>query len=315
MNSLIQLLSTVIDSRSFKMKKENEYSFYCPFCSHYKPKLQVNIKSGKYHCWICDAKGQSIKQLFYKLNATHDQHNQLSEMLGEVTYTEYKDNTVSILKLPNEFQSLLDASLSNNINIKRALAFLKKRGITTGDIIKHNIGYCDSGTYSERIIIPSYDEDGKLNFFVGRHIYNDFMKYRNCASTKNIIGFDLFINWDEDIILVEGVMDAIAVKRNAIPLFGKTILSELKNKIYTKKVKHIFIALDNDAIVDALKLSEEFISNGVQVHFVKLIEKDPSDMGFKNITELIRNTDQLSFSDLIRLKLDGKPTKKHLEIF
>ena len=57
------------------------------------------------------------------------------------------------------------------------------------------------------------------------------MKYRNSTTTKDIVGFDLFINWDEPIILCEGVFDAMAFKRNAIPLFGKTVMDTLMKKI------------------------------------------------------------------------------------
>ena len=71
----------------------------------------------------------------------------------------------------------------------------------------------------------------ELNFFVGRDFYNSKMKYRNCTTTKNIIGFDLFVNWDEPIILCEGVFDAMAFKRNAIPLFGKNVMKKLHKKI------------------------------------------------------------------------------------
>ncbi|NQX84287.1 MAG: hypothetical protein HRS57_03760, partial [Mycoplasmataceae bacterium] len=133
-----------------------------------------------------------------------------------------------------EFRALWNGG--NNFIKKHALDYLQKRNVTEQDILKYNIGYCDSGMYSNRIIIPSYDVDGKLNFFVGRDFYNSKMKYRNSPTTKDIIGFDLFINWDEPIVLCEGVFDAIAIKRNAIPLFGKTILSILMKKIYDNKV-------------------------------------------------------------------------------
>ena len=37
----------------------------------------------------------------------------------------------------------------------------------------------------------------KLNFYVGRDFYNSTLKYLNSFSSKNVIGFDLFINWSE----------------------------------------------------------------------------------------------------------------------
>jgi len=139
------------------------------------------------------------------------------------------------------------------------------------------------------------------------------MKYKNPPVSKDVIGFDLFVNWDEPIVLCEGVFDAIAIRRNAIPLFGKTIPKSLKMKIYEKKVKEIYILLDNDAIKDSIKITDDLMRNGINVYFVKLSEQDPSDMGFKKVINLIKNTKQTSFSDLMRMRLNGK-TKKYMEI-
>ena len=128
------------------------------------------------------------------------------------------------------------------------------------------------------------------------------MKYRNCTTTKDIIGFDLFINWDEPIILCEGVFDAMAFKRNAIPLFGKTVMNKLQKKIIESNVKKIYLALDNDALEDAIKISDNFINNGIDVRMIKFKEKDPSEIGFKDLLYLINRTTKTKFSDLMRLR-------------
>ena len=139
------------------------------------------------------------------------------------------------------------------------------------------------------------------------------MKYRNSPTSKDIIGFDLFINWDEPIILCEGVFDAMAFKRNAIPLFGKTIMDTLMKKIIESRVKTIYLGLDNDAIVDAVNITENFINNGIEVRMMNFKEKDPSETGFSNLLYLIDRTKKTKFSDLMRVRLNGK-TKKHMEI-
>jgi 5S rRNA maturation endonuclease (ribonuclease M5) len=139
------------------------------------------------------------------------------------------------------------------------------------------------------------------------------MKYKNPPVSKDVIGFDLFINWDEPIVLCEGSFDAMAIRRNAIPLFGKTIPKKLKMKIYEKKVKQIYILLDSDAIKDSLKITDDLMRNGIDVYFVNLKEEDPSDMGFKKIINLIKQTKQTSFYDLMRMKLNGKK-RKYMEI-
>ena len=139
------------------------------------------------------------------------------------------------------------------------------------------------------------------------------MKYKNPPISKDVIGFDLFINWDEPIVLCEGVFDAMAIKRNAIPLFGKTIPKKLMKKIYEKQVRTIYILLDSDAIKDAIKLTDKLMKNGINVYFVKLKDEDPSDMGFKKVINLIKKSEETSFSDLIRMRLNGKQ-RKYLEI-
>lgn len=180
------------------------------------------------------------------------------------------------------------------------------------DIIKYGIGYCEGGLYDNRIIVPSYDSNDNLNYFVGRNIYDGGMKYKNPPTSKDIIGFDLFINWDEAIVLVEGVMDAIVVKRNVIPLFGKTVPNSLMKKIYEKKVKSIYILLDRDARKDSIEIIDKFMKNGIDVYFVDIKNGDPSDLGFEKVNELIKDTNKISFSELMKLRLNGK-TKKYLE--
>jgi len=313
MNKIVNLLNRVLKSNGTKLKKLDEYMYWSPFVSHHKPKLQINIQTQKWHCWVSNTGGRTLFQLLKKVGASHQHFDELRELVGDTPrYKKSNDTKVSeVVQLPNEFKPLWNGG--DSIVKRHALSYLYKRGITDSDILKYNIGYCDEGLYTNRIIIPSYNEDGQLNFFVGRDFYNNKMKYRNCTTTKNIIGFDLFINWEEPIILCEGVFDAMAFKRNAIPLFGKTIMSSLQKKIIESRVKIIYLALDNDALEDAIKISDNFINNGIDVRMMKFKEKDPSEIGFENLLYLINETTKTKFSDLMRLKLNGK-TKKRVEI-
>ena len=312
-NKIVNLINRVLKSNGTKLKKENEYMYWSPFVSHHKQKLQINIRNQNWHCWVSNTGGRTLFQLFKKVNASNQHFEELSELVEDFTYfnKDKKTKDKEIVSLPKEFKPLWNGS--DSIVKRHALSYLYKRGITDSDILKYNIGYCDSGLYSNRIIIPSYDSDCTLNFFVGRDFYSSKMKYRNSPTSKDIIGFDLFINWDEPIILCEGVFDAMAFKRNAIPLFGKTVMKTLQKKIIESRVKNIYLALDNDAIVDATKISEYFINNGIKVKMMKFEEKDPSETGFESLLYLISKTKQTKFSDLMRLKLNGK-TKKHMEI-
>ena len=312
MNKIVNLLNRVLNSKGTKLKKLNEYMYWSPFVSHHKPKLQINIQSGKWHCWVSNVGGRNLFQLFSKVGASKQHFDELIVLVDDIPYyKQNKDSKEEIVRLPKEFKSLCNGG--DSIVKRHALNYLYKREIDDSGILKYNIGYCDEGLYSNRIIIPSYDADGKLNFFVGRDFYSSKMKYRNSSTTKDIIGFDLFINWDEPIILCEGVFDAMAFKRNAIPLFGKTVMSTLQKKIIESRVKVIYLALDNDAIKDTIKISSYFINNGIDVRMMKFEEKDPSETGFENLLYLINRTRKTKFSHLMRLKLYGK-TKKYMEV-
>jgi DNA primase len=183
--------------------------------------------------------------------------------------------------------------------------YLLSRGVRAEDIVKYNIGYCESGEYDNKVIIPSYDGSGKLNYFVGRSFYDTKFKHKNPKVSKDIVGFDLLVNWDTPIILCEGAFDAISIRRNAIPLFGKSIQPSLEKKILGKLVKKLYICLDSDAIKNSIGLAEKFVSYGIETHLVELKDKDPSDMGYENINKLIYNTPSLTLRRLVELKMNG----------
>ena len=304
MNKLVNLLNRVLNNNGVKLKKQDEYMYWSPFITHHKRKLQINTQTGKWHCWVSNVGGRNFFQLLKKVSATKEQFDELVELVGENKFYKVKEeDKKNIVKLPDDFKPLWNGN--DGIVKKHALNYLEKRGITDEDIIKYNIGYCDSGLYSNRIIVPSYDSNGRLNFFVGRDFYSSKMKYKNSPTSKDIIGFEIFINWDEPIILCEGVFDAMAFKRNAIPLFGKTVPKSLQKKIIEFGVKTLYLALDNDAMSDTIKITDMFLSEGIDVKIMVLKDKDPSELGFEKLLKSIQTTSTTKFSDLMKYKLKG----------
>ena len=193
---------------------------------------------------------------------------------------------------------------TSHITARHALAYLKKRNISKHDILKYNIGYCEKGMYANMIIIPTYDKDGRLNYFTARSFEKEpYIKYRNPQVSRDIIPNEHMINWKVPIILCEGLFDAIAIKRNAIPLLGKNIQKNLMKKIVTSLVDKIYIALDKDAVKQALRFCENLMAQGKEVYLVDMQDKDPSEMGFENFTKLIQNTVPLTYSSLLERKL------------
>ncbi len=303
---LIQLIDKVLNSKGHSLNKANEYMWWSPFVQHHKPKLQVNIQTGKWHCWVSNQGGHNLYQLFKKVNAGYDDFTLLNQLLGDVSfYQKDKDKKSEVIQLPQEYKSLSDDSDTSIIK-QHAIRFLRKRGFNSEDILRYNLGYCTEGQYNNRVIIPSYDSEGRLNYFVGRDFYNSNFKYKNPPFPKDIIGFDLYVNWSLPIILVEGVFDAMSIKGNAIPLFGKSILPQLEKKITEKRVNSIFIVLDGDAFNDAIQMVEKFTDNGISVNFVKLDGQDPNDLGYHQMIQKIHEAVPMNFKTLMEMKIYGK---------
>ena len=300
---LVNLVNTVLGTG--KRTARGNQSYHCPFCNHHKPKLEVNFTENKkgynpWHCWVCGKKGKTIKGLFKSLKVSSEKFIELSKLVK--TGSEVEEVIVQThVELPKEFKPIIgDLDLTS----KKAYNYLRKRNITKDDILKYNLGYCDFGRYANMIIIPSYDKDGTLNYFTARSFEKDpFIKYRNPDCSRDIIPFELFINWDSPLILCEGPFDAMAIKRNAIPLLGKNIQSSLLKRIVQSTVKKIYIALDTDAIKQALKHCEYLLNQGKEVYLVELDGKDPSDLGFSYFTKLIQNTEPIDQYDLMEKKI------------
>ena len=304
-----QLLVTLVNSvmGSGKATARNNYAYHCPFCHHHKPKMEVNLtenREGKnpWHCWACDVRGTTIYSLFKQLKVDVSKFTELKSLV-KTSKSISETQVISSVSLPDEYIDLNNVDTSD-IMARHALAYLKNRHISKYDIIKYNIGYCKEGLYKNMIIIPTYDADGRLNYFTARSFEKEpYVKYRNPSASRDIIPNEHLINWNIPIILCEGLFDAMAIKRNAIPLLGKNIQSSLMKKIVTSVVDKIYIALDRDAIKQALKFCERLMAEGKEVYLVDLQDKDPSEMGFENFTKLIQNTVPLTYYDLMEQKL------------
>ena len=302
---LVSLVSRVLGEG--KMTARGNRAFYCPLCNHHKPKLEINFTDNKkghhpWHCWVCNEKGKFLNTLFKKVKALPEHFLELKSLVK--TGYQVKDVEVvkSNLKLPDAFIPI--TTNDKNIIGRQAWSYLKNRGITIEDIEKYNIGYCEYGKYTKMIIIPSYDKNGQLNYYTGRSFEKDpYIKYKNPEASRNIIPNEHLINWNLPLVICEGMFDAIAIKRNAIPLLGKNIQSELMKKIVTSTIEKIYIALDIDAMKQTLKFAEEFMNEGKEVYLIDLKDKDPSEMGFNNFTNLIQNTFPLTSYQLMERKL------------
>lgn len=283
-----------------------EYLFYCVFCKHHKKKLSLNLDKNKYKCWICDAAGP-IKRLVKRFG-TFEHQQKWRELTGQVEVTDFekifldgneqKQEKEQIIQLPDDFVSL--CNLNTSLTSVQAKNYLTKRGIEREDILRWKLGYCQSGDYAERIIAPSFNLDGKCNYFVARTYSRHWKKYMNPPHGRDIIFNELYVDWDEDVILCEGVFDAIKVP-NSVPILGSTLRED--SKLFQQIVRNdsaIYLALDPDAESKIQKLVESLLRYGIEVYKVPIAPfKDVGEMDKaeflrrKEKAKLIKNSDYL----------------------
>ena len=234
-------------------QSSNEFLFQCPFCGHHKKKMSVNFAINAYKCWVCDTRGKNIYRLVRKFG-TYQQKQKWLELEGRLDLSEFDkmfmemndEEIEQVTDLPPEFVSLCNKHLPKSS--RKALDYLFNRGVTKQDILMWKIGYCPEGRYGGRIIVPSFNNSGNLNYFIARSYVGHRMKYLNPPISKNVVFNELFVDWDESIILVEGLFDAIVAGQNAIPILGSTLREE--SKLFQGIVLNdspVYLALDEDA--------------------------------------------------------------------
>ena len=251
--------------------KGSELLFTCPACRHHKRKLSVNLDKNAFKCWICDYRGRSLRHLIRRFG-THTQLQKWDQISSRSDLSQFdvlfmdpgRNCDRQKLSLPREFQTLTSRKIP--ATGQYAYNYLLSRGLTRSDIVRWKIGYCFSGEYRNRIIIPSFDDDGDVNYFIARSYTKDSYKYKNPRASKDIVFNELYVDWNKDLTLVEGTFDAI-VAGNSIPILGSTLRydSRLIQKIVLNDTP-VYMALDPDAAAKERKIISTLLKYDVELY-------------------------------------------------
>jgi DNA primase len=251
--------------------KGHEYLFTCPSCNHHKRKFSINLDKNVFKCWVCDYRGRNIRRVIRRFGSylQLQKWDSISdradlERFADL-FSEHKlERGSQKVQLPEEFVSLTSDKLP--ATGRYAMKYLDSRGVTKADILKWKIGFCFEGEFRNRIIIPSFDEDGDCSYFIARSYTGDSYKYKNPRASKDIVFNDLFIDWNEDLVLVEGVFDAL-IAGNAVPILGSTLRSgsDLLRKIVRNDTP-IYVALDPDAAKKERRIIEMLLRYDIELY-------------------------------------------------
>lgn len=286
---LVELLEDVLGEHKQHYESKGQISFDCPVCSEEKGldhgdgkgNLEINYIRHVYKCWSCSETHGTHGPLgkLFDGYATKQQ-KKVYDLIKPEEFKQQEKKKVR-LRLPEGFVKFKDSNPRFIPHIE-AYRYLQSRGITDEMIDKYNIGYTVTGDFAYRIIVPSYNSQGEVNYFVGRAWVKKKMKYKNPASVPKdeIIFNEHLINWDKDIYLVEGAFDSFFLD-NPLVMLGKKMSKLIFETLYTKANGNIIICVDGDAWEDGLKMYHE-LNGGRLYNKVKIIklpkDKDVCDL-------------------------------------
>lgn len=307
-------------------------SVLCPYCAekksefYTKKKLAIRVSDHLCHCWVCDWRSRNLLPLLRKFypGFVKDYFNGgfAERQEASFTRTEESHRGKEIVSLPEGFQLCESLREQPNRNQgKKAAHYVSGRnGIeSVNDFWYWKFGYVpydpenpDSKTYYNRVIIPSFDANGEVNYFTGRSLQEGSKKpYLNPNILREDIVFnEINVRWDEELILVEGPFDLVALgtEKNATCCLGSTLGPEflLFQKIVENQTP-VVIAFDFDACKKALVVAKSLSEYGIPVRFMTHLLCDTKDVGsldFKRIDELLDIAPNFSSNLERRIRLE-----------
>lgn len=239
------------------------FAVSCPECdsTKSKKKFSVRLDDYRYHCWVCGIKGKNVWiYVKRKLNFSDIDETLLSRKPDAVV-----EEIVEKISLPRGFVPLFRES--RDPDVKAVLNYVKKRGFTLSDVYRWRMLTTTSGKFRRRAIIPSFDEDGELNYFVGRSIDTGALKYLNARVPKSEVIFnEIDIDWKSPVVLVEGVFDAMKCPENTVPVLGSTV--SVRSRLFKKLMKNqceTIVSFDPDLKEKAFLLANNLYEAGCKV--------------------------------------------------
>ncbi len=281
--------------------------------------LEINTKRKLYRCWKCeDPKFSGSLGKLIRLYGSHIDYEIYKSYVGSIQDYVFEEDVNIQVRLPDEMIYFSQME-SNNLEHFEAYNYLvNERKISRDIILKYRLGFCTTGKYKKRIIIPSFDMDGGVNYFVGRNYGSKSVNgvkispYLNPKADKDKIIFNEgLINWDSTIYLVEGTFDMLSFPVNSVPMLGKTISSTLFSKLNELK-PDIVVLLDPDAYKNSIDLYYTlytiYVGCEEKVKLVKLptnedIDELRKNKGIEEVIKSLYNARGLTVEDYFIKKL------------
>lgn len=291
-------LNQNINSRLKHVLSGNEIHVCCPLCGDTRYRMYINTVSGLVYCHNCQYKGNIVRLVAdvehipvfmarQKIQSAAESpvEGSLSEyLLTKHIYATPYTITKRSVKLPEEFKLLHNSSSCVANQAKR---YLYKRGITAQQIESHGMGYCTSGEYDQRVIIPIVQED-QMKFWVARRFnttvypkekspHSEFYQWKK---SEVIFNLDTAVKTYNSLVICEGIFDALSWGNIGVALLGKTLYEpQLVSLLQYRDLitDGVYVCLDADATESTIKLATE-LSQYFETYVITIPEEfdDPN---------------------------------------
>lgn len=205
----------------YEERKKGDLWFKCVSPSHKDKEPSTHIcadrthhKHGIYNCFGCRDSGTTIMLVRDWLGLT------FWEAVNWVEARVYDEDNVQPVRhddvpepeLPKEYEFYENEKDWN----PPYLEYLYGRGITWDQIVRHRIGYCDSGQYNRRVIIPVL-LNGILQTWVGRSIWGG-KRVTSCDNGRvGLFSSEHTNPRNGPDIIAEGWASSLAIERLEFP--------------------------------------------------------------------------------------------------
>ena len=285
----------------------------CPACGEKgsKKKLSINLNNWSCHCWVCDLKGKNLSLILTKYLSPSVSDRYRVKFLTD-DYEPAICNEEIKVELPDDFRLLCNNFKCKDPDVKACVRYLLSRGLTRDDFWYFKIGTSGSGRHRRRVIIPSFDADGEINFFVSRSIdKNTKPKYLNSKANKSDIIFnEVNLNWSKEITIVEGPFDLFSCNKNSTCLLGSSLgeSSYLFKRIVSNKTP-VLLALDSDMKVKSNRIADSLVSYCCDVRILDLKHfHDVGDMTRDEFLSLRKGSQLWNIEQSIKEKIKSIKT-------
>lgn len=292
---------------------EKNVSIVCPFCiksgkDTNKKKLSIDLDTGIYHCWVCESKGRNIGRPALKYARDTSKAKELANIYGGIKKKEDEEIKEEILALPEDFKMITNFSSRDLVTYKHHIRYLKNRGLSLDHCHRMCIGVSDSYEYKNRVIFPSIDALGNLNFFVARTIdpKNTF-RYKNAKVSRKEVIFNHFnLDFKKEMILTEGVFDLTHTPVNSTCILGSWLDENyLLFKEIVKNKTPVVLCLDPDARGKANKIMKLFNEYCIPARISTHTKKDFADMTKEEVLYHIEKAKPLDFVMGVRYLIEN----------